>query len=234
MDNVPTVAPVNEDLAAKIKAEFGEMVKEAEASGELLSEQPAPKRGRGRPPLPRDEDGKVIRDGSKPTYTASILRSTPAPTLSKRETKEVAERLANILTGATGVISVAKPYLQMTDDEAKAISEPLSTYLIRMEPTSKVARRILDEYDLVAVLFAILAYGVRVYFNYQTERDAIKNVTPKEQGLEPIATKRRSEPKVPDVSRSGNGAIEDDRGPTRYAGPISTPVIEGNGVLPGF
>jgi hypothetical protein len=240
---------IDEEASDKIFAEFQSMMHEAEEAGEslvlptpIMEEQPRPKR-RGRVPYKRNPDGSYERDAlgnpikdydatsSSPSSSTSVsVRRNPLPAapLTKREEKQVAERLTNILQGATSTAALFKPYLAMTDDEAKAIAEPLSSYLIRMEPTSKVAKQILDEYDLVAVIFAVMAYGVRVVMDFQKEREAIKNVTPNQQ---PIESRRPSVTRSDDVG-SSNASDENTSGETRYAGPISTPAIEGNGVLP--
>lgn len=241
---MPSIQPVDDELAASLRAQFGAMLEEegmspadlAEISPKAiddspLEEQPAPKRGPGRPRLPRDEYGNIIRSESSSGSVSVRRNPLPAASLTKREERQVTERLANILTGATGVASLAKPYFAMTEDEAKAIAEPLSSYLIRMEPTSKVAKQILDEYDLVAVVMAVMAYGVRVVLDFQKEREASKNV-PKEHGLEPI--RRRAERSLPDDGQRSNESVENDAGSPRYVGPISTPNVQGNGLLPGL
>jgi hypothetical protein len=213
-----------------------------EVKSEPVYEQPAPKR-KGRLPYLRnpdgtyklDENGKPIKDASRSSQTAKVVsRSTsstprsnssiglPAAPLSKREERQVAERLANIMQGVTGVVSVANDVFAMTDDEAKAISEPLASYLIRMEPTNKVARQILDEYDLVAVATGSAAYGVRVYRDLKAERVA-KNVTPNQQ---PIVG-RSSSPSTNDDGRSA-GRIE-DASEVRESYQIRTPVIPSDG-----
>jgi hypothetical protein len=117
----------------------------------------------------------------------------------------------------------------MTEDEAKAIAEPLSSYLIRMEPTSKIAKQILDEYDIVAVFFAAMAYTVRVYMDVKKERDTHHGV--KESGLEPLAERRPNRTLPEDGGRS-DGTSETNSGAARYVGPISTPSSPGDGVLP--
>ena len=172
---------ITEEDKARIQAEFGEMVREAKESGDLPEdaslfssapepdsyvpalEQPRPKR-RGRIPYLRnpdgsyrlDETGKPLKDydapsGAPRTSSSRPINLAPAAPLSKREEKQVATRLASIMEGLTGIAAVGNEVFQMTEDEANAIAEPLSAYLIRMEPTSKVAKQILDEYDLVAV-----------------------------------------------------------------------------------
>jgi hypothetical protein len=86
----------------------------------------------------------------------------PAP-LTKRDEREVDKRLQNILLGATGMLGIAKPYLEMTEEEAKAISEPLSSYLVRNADTIPIAHQVLENYDLLAITLGVMAYVVRVY-----------------------------------------------------------------------
>lgn len=131
-------------------------------------EQPAPRR-RGRPPGSKNRP--------KPSDFAPIGPDVPKslptlanPPLTTRDQKEVAKRLAGILEGVTGVAAVAKPYFQMTAEEAESIATPLSTYLIRTEATSGVAKQILEEYDIAAFVIALAAYVVRVYGDMRAER----------------------------------------------------------------
>ena len=209
-----------------------------------IPEQPAPKR-RGRVPFKRNPDGSYARDANgvpikdydarpssttRPTIVSSRSVPTnplPAAPLTKREEKQVTERLSSILVGATGIPALVRPYIQMTEEEARAIADPLSSYLIRMEPTSKIAHQILDEYDIVAVFFAIMAYGVRVYIDFQKEREVVNVAT----NQIPIIPRRSSSESAVDGGRS-DGPIEDNSGETRYVGPVSTPISEGHGVLP--
>jgi hypothetical protein len=182
----PTVGIPDEDEKARIRREFSLILNESDIDTSNVrqtdDEQPAPKRGRGRPPGSRN---KPKPSDFQPVYSAGetppILASPP---LSTRDQKEVAKRLAGILEGITGVAAVAKPYLQMREDEAEAIATPLSTYLIRTESTSGVAKQILEEYDIAAFVIALAAYVVRVYGDYRVEREQTqesrpkKNVTP--------------------------------------------------------
>jgi hypothetical protein len=143
---------------ANIKASVGAV--DVEPGQEILNED-RPRRKPGRPrknPLPEPEP-----------ISKGIEFKSPAIALTKREEKEVAKRLANILGGLTGMGGVVKPYIPMTDEEAQAIAEPLASYLIRNEPTSGVAREILENYDLVAMTLGVASYGVRVYSDRHNE-----------------------------------------------------------------
>jgi hypothetical protein len=238
---------IDDELADRVRAEFGEMMQEAETTGEpLVVEQPRPQR-RGRFPYLRNpdgsyqlgEDGKPVKDTSRQSspVRSSVVRSPntpynplPAAPLTKYEEKQVAERLQNILQGMTGVVGVANPVFEMTEDEAKAIAEPLSSYLIRMQPTSKVAKQILDEYDLVAVATGSAAYGVRVYKDLKKERDAVKHVAANQ---EPLDKRAITGPSPVDDGRSDPGIEK----PTRQIRPIGeghNPVMPGDGPISGF
>ena len=145
-----------EEIAA-IKASVGAV--DVEPGQEITNEE-RPKRKPGRP-----------RKNPEPEVTPTTgidLKPVNIP-LTRREEKEVAARLANILGGLTGMGAVVKPYLPMTDEEAQAIAEPLASYLIRNEPTSGVAREILENYDIVAMMLGVGAYGVRVYSDRKHE-----------------------------------------------------------------
>ncbi len=131
-------------------------------------EQPAPRR-RGRPPGARNRPKPSDFAPTGPDVPKS-LPTLANPPLTTRDQKEVAKRLAGILEGVTGVAAVAKPYFQMTPEEAESIATPLSTYLIRTEATSGVAKQILEEYDIAAFVIALAAYAVRVYGDMRAER----------------------------------------------------------------
>lgn len=160
----PTVGSLDDEERAKVRAQFTQILSEAPEPGE----QPYPRK-RGRPPGSKN---RPKPSDYEPIYTTPTdLPILASPPLTQRDQKEVAKRLAGILTGVTGVASVAKPYFQMTDEEAEAIATPLSTYLIRQESTSGVAKQVLEEYDLAAFVIALAAYMVRVYLDAKAERD---------------------------------------------------------------
>lgn len=172
----PQVALPEEDRLAAIRAQFQEVINEdIDTTNVQQTEQPPPKRGRGRPPgsknKPKPADFAPRYTDPEKTESLPTLNNPP---LTTRDQKEVAKRLAGILEGVTGVASVAKPYLAMTPDEAEAIATPLSTYLIRQEATSGVAKQILEEYDMAAFAIAMAAYVVRVYLDFRAEREQIK------------------------------------------------------------
>lgn len=158
-----------DDRLASIRAEFIALAGDDTIDTSEVrqsDEQPAPRRRRGRPPgsknRPKPSDFAPV--GS------DVTSPLPSPPLTTRDQKEVAKRLAGILEGVTGVAAVAKPYLQMTEAEAEAIATPLSTYLIRTEATSGVAKQVLEEYDIAAFSIGFAAYGVRVYGDMKREQ----------------------------------------------------------------
>jgi hypothetical protein len=203
-----------------------------------VTEQPAPKR-RGRVPFKRNPDGSYVRDANgvpikdfdaRPTTSSKSpsvsnrgLSSNPisAVPLSRRDEKQVEKRLQNILQGASDIVAIGNPIFEMTDEEAAAIAEPLSSYLIRIEPSSKMAKQILDEYDLVAAGMGVAAYGVRVYRDIQKEHNARKPVVINHEPIEP----RR--PAVQNSSDDGRGStgIEETAGETRTFSPGRTPIV---------
>lgn len=186
----PTVGIPDEDEKARIRSQFFEALADdtIDTSEVRQSEQPAPKRGRGRPPGSKNKPKPSDYAPHIPESERTEFPTLASPPLTQRDQKEVAKRLAGILQGVTGVASVAKPYFQMTEEEAEAIATPLSTYLIRQETTSGVAKQILEEYDVAAFVIALAAYVVRVYMDFAAERKAakeesesrVRNVTPAE------------------------------------------------------
>lgn len=191
---MPPVQTLTDEEKEAIRAQFRaaavEVSEENAANPEGASTTEPPKRRRGRPPGSKNKP-KV--DSFAPV--TDNLPTLASPPLSTRDKKEVATRLAGILSGVTGVASVAKPYFQMTDEEAEAIATPLASYLIRTEATSGVARQILDEYDVAAFVIAAAAYLVRVYRDFDSERKSARanrerNVTP---AAEPILDERQQQ-----------------------------------------
>lgn len=169
----PTVGMPEDDEArrAALRAAFFEAAADdsIDVSGvKQTNEQPAPRR-RGRPPGSKNRPKPSDFAPTGPNVSEP-LPTLANPPLTTRDQKEVAKRLAGILEGVTGVASVAKPYFQMTPDEAESIATPLSTYLIRTEATSGVAKQILEEYDIAAFVIALAAYVVRVYMDMRAER----------------------------------------------------------------
>ena len=157
------------DEIEAIKASLGAV--NVDESQETPTSEIRPKR-RGRPPGSKNRTSQPVLEYSTDLGSGHV--DLPAVPLTKREEREIASRLANILTGATGMAGIVKPYLPMTDEEAAAIAEPLASYLIRNEPTNGIAREILENYDLVAMTLGVGAYGVRVYHDRRIEIESAK------------------------------------------------------------
>jgi hypothetical protein len=194
MADVPDFSFSEEEIAA-IKASMGAV--DVDETQDTPTSEVRPKR-RGRPPGSKNKPAQPVLEYSTDLGDGSV-KLPPAP-LTKREEREVAARLANILTGATGMASVMKPYLQMTDVEAAAIAEPLSSYLIRNEPTNGIAREILENYDLLAMTLGVGSYGVRVYHDRKSEVESAKPINT-------TATERVGSAKTPN---NGTGPHEGD------------------------
>lgn len=159
MDDIPNFIFDADEIEA-IKASLG--ATNVDPDQETPTSEVRPKR-RGRPPGSKNRATLEV-----PTDTGTPMQLPVIP-LTRREEREVAQRLANILTGLTGMGGMVKPYVPMTDEEANAIAEPLASYLIRNEPTNGVAREILQNYDLIAMTMGVGAYGVRVYGDRKAE-----------------------------------------------------------------
>lgn len=193
----------SEEEIANIKASLG--VTDVDESQDTPVSEVRPRRKPGRPRKDSYVEPEPISIGPE-------LKS-PAIPLTKREEKEVAARLANILAGATGMGAFVKPYIPMTDEEAQAIAEPLASYLIRNEATSGVAREILENYDLVAMTLGVGSYAVRVYSDRKHELEAERppNTTAMERISERPDQNNGREPdeginpliSVPNVTRGG-------------------------------
>lgn len=159
---IPQVAPIiSADLMEALRAQAGT----GEAPPDNVADtfvQPPVKRKRGRPrKYPVSETGTTVPELME--ESTKLDSPLPPAKLGKRDEREVAERIANILMGGTGIASQAKDYLAMTEDEAKAIADPLSSYLVRNADTIPIAGQILENYDLLAITLGVLAYSVRIY-----------------------------------------------------------------------
>lgn len=151
----------DEDLIQSIKDSIGSV--DPENVPNTFPAKTEPSREARRKRVPRT----AHTVSAEPAFVPKV-EFKPAP-LTKREEREVAKRLADMLTGGTGMASIVRPYLAMTDEEAEAIATPLASYLVRNEPTSGVAREILENYDLLAMTLGVGAYGVRIYHDRREE-----------------------------------------------------------------
>jgi hypothetical protein len=177
-----------------------------------------PKRRRGRPrknPLPEFQD----QEASTPE---KLL--TPAK-LTKRDEREVADRLSKLMTGLTGLAAIpSRPYVEMTDEEAKDISEPLASYLIRNADTIPIAHQILENYDLAAIVLGVMAYVVRVYGDRRHELS--------ERPATRVGTKQAERPtlvrvtEIQDATNAGvtNEGTDTETGPTYPSRFVATAV----------
>jgi hypothetical protein len=117
-------------------------------------EPPAGTKRRGRPPGSKNRP----KDGSTVLGRVSGVVSA----LPQYESKEVQIRIKGMLQGGSGIAGVYRPYFKMTNEEADAISKPLSTYLVRRAPESQAVQNFLEHYDIAAFVLATLAYAIRV------------------------------------------------------------------------
>lgn len=204
--NIPTFTFSQEEIA-NIKASVGAIEVDPDQPTPIGEDRP---KRRGRPPGSKNKASQTTVEFEPNQATVSLA---PAP-LTKREEREVATRLGNILMGATGMAGIVKPYVPMTEEEAKAISEPLASYLIRNEPTNGIAREILENYDLLAMTLGVGAYGVRVYHDRREEiasrlpenttaTQRVSNIQDQSNGREPH---EGTGPlvSIPNASRSGS------------------------------
>jgi len=213
-DSLPNFS-FSEDEIANIKASLG--VPDVAEDQEPFIQEERPRRGPGRPKGSKNRVPVAESYVGSGESTTPSLELKPAP-LTKREEREVEARLVNILTGATGMASIAKPYFLMTDEEATAIAAPLASYLIRNEATNGIAREILENYDLLAMTLGVGAYSVRVYGDRKLEvesrrpknTEAIQRISSVQEsdngrepneGISPLVS-------IPNASRSGSAPFD--------------------------
>lgn len=216
MANTPSIEITAEDIA-NIRANLGLTDGPPDDGDGNVVTFPSPKRRRGRPrktPLPT-EDSYSEPESVKPPFVEAPAK------LTRRDEREVAERLAKMLSGGTGIASMAKPYLQMTDEEAKDISDPLASYLVRNADTIPIAGQILENYDLAAIVFGVMAYVVRVY---RDRRDEIASYGPPPSEQSKISLMDRVA-----ESQGGNNGRQPGQGSNVV---VSSPYDSGAGVQP--
>lgn len=154
-DNVPTIE-FSDDEIANIKASLG-----LEENEVVLSSSP--------PLIPTSSTKRGRKGNLQPKLTPVEDSPLPPAPLGKRDEREVNSRLQNMLLGGTGILGNVKPYMAMTDEEAKAIAEPLSSYLVRNADVIPVARQVLENYDLAAITIGVASYVARVYTDRRAE-----------------------------------------------------------------
>jgi len=218
-NDVPQITITPEDLA-NIRANLGlNDGPTDDDNGERIF--PQPKRRRGRPrksPLPSEDSYSEPSEAARPPIVEAPAK------LTKRDEREVAERLAKMLTGGTGIASMAKPYLEMTEEEAKDIADPLASYLVRNADTIPIAGQILENYDLAAIVFGVMAYVVRVYRDRRTEVETSREQRGPRPGQSEVSLMDRVA-----ESQGGSNGREPGQGSNAF---VSTPYDFGAGVQP--
>lgn len=168
----------SEERLKQIQESLGIEIPEENAGTLPPTEQPkrpVKKRHVGRPSNKEREAERREALGLPPPEPEPTL---PPAKLTKRDEREVSERLANMLMAGTGIASQAKSYLAMTEEEAKAIADPLASYLVRNADTIVVAQQVLENYDLLAIILGVLAYTVRIYRDRTNEVAELRQLRP--------------------------------------------------------
>ena len=137
------------------------------------------------------------------------------------------------LVNASELGAVFNPHIKMTDKEAENIAKPFTSYVMRTESTSAIARRVVNDYDIAAFVLATLAYMVRVVKEIQSERAANSEqsigVNRSPSGIpERVGTSQRTaEPNVAEVvpQTAGENA-NGQEGPIDIVGPFDAPILQ--------
>ena len=116
-------------------------------------ESEPPKRRRGRP------KGSTNRTKSDVNLDNPNIPLTSA--LRRKTDQELSRRAQGILIGATKIPSVINPHIEMREDEAQAIADPLVSYA-KAHVESERIEQFVEQWDLIAVGIASAAYGMRV------------------------------------------------------------------------
>ncbi len=211
--NFEDIKFTDEDLAA-IKQQL-ELPENEVTDPAPIVPTPVVKRGRGRPrkhPLPVP----AVESSTDAVITPVVDTPLPPAPMTKRDEREVASRLKSMLQGGTGVMSNVKGYLEMTDEEAEAISAPLASYLVRNADTMPVARQVLENYDLAAITLGVAGYAARVARDRREE--AAANAASRSRSIAPIDRVRTPfesvevEPEVRQGSWVSNADAQGSRG----------------------
>lgn len=114
-------------------------------------------RRRGRPPGSRN----------RPLETEGPRNTVSVPKNARQLEREISERGQYILMGATGLLGNIRPAIAMHDDEARAIAEPLASYLRKRAEESEAAAAVItdivERWDVIAVTLAVMGYITRVW-----------------------------------------------------------------------
>ena len=113
----------------------------------------APPKRRGRPKGSRNRaKSDVPLENPNIPLTSALRRKTD---------QELSRRAQGILIGATKIPSVINPHIEMREDEAQAIADPLVSYA-KAHVDSERIEQFVEQWDLIAVGIASAAYGMRV------------------------------------------------------------------------
>jgi hypothetical protein len=169
---------------------------------------PAPKK-RGRP---LGSKNRVSIGGNLPTLSTGVKG---------RVASDLSVRGQQILIGTTGLGAIWRPHILMTEEEARAICDPLASYLVRQAEYSEVIAEFIDRWDLFAVVIATLAYLVRVIKEDNEYRDTVKQQRRIEEPRSRTVERVRDDVPI----RSENGAAQNER--EIHGSVESTPDVEG-------
>lgn len=196
-DNIPSIA-FSDEAIAKIKASLQLPENEVEEIPSLADAD-----------IPSlNVPNSTVGRKSRLRGAARLVEDPPIipAKLTKRNEREVNERLQAMMMGGTGILGNIRPYMEMTEDEAKAICEPLASYLVRNADVIPVANQILENYDLAAITIGVASYVARVYSNRRDE----------------IGTERRSSSPAPIRSISAIPTLDEGAPQVRTNGRVST------------
>jgi hypothetical protein len=186
---------LSDEEIERIKTDIG-VTEEPDAATPPMPIEPPARRRPGRPKGSRNKRAlaRAAAVDEEDDASSESPGAFPPATLTKRDEKEVATRLVKIFTGATGIgASFTKPYVEMTEEEARDIADPLASYLVRNADTIPVAREILENYDLAAIALGTTAYVGRVYSDRKKElethgRDTRREIFERTQARVPEPT----------------------------------------------
>jgi hypothetical protein len=170
---------------------------------DLDEHPPVIKRKPGRPPGSKNKPKFEVRQGG-------LNSPRPiGPDARDKVDKQVSYRAQQLLLGATGVMSVVRPSLRMSQTEAQNIADPFAAWATKQGEPTGLAKEILDRWDIIAIFIALLAYFVRVIQDEQRlaadrreEREADTTVPRNSKGA--MASARRATPTPPVEEENGS------------------------------
>lgn len=178
-------------------------------------EESAPPKRRGRRPGSKNRPKSEVQLENPNLPLTSALR--------RKTDQELSQRAQGILIGATKIPSVINPHIEMRQDEAQAIADPLVSYA-KAHVDSERIEQFVEQWDLIAVGIASAAYGMRVVKETRDDPNIGRRVQkpPRPRVVQAVQDSGQSEQQQPVEQGSGYQQFSED---ANFHLPPSEPYI---------